>query len=250
MNNDTTMKTPAIPRAVFSLFQAFTLAAVAVLAAPAPAEAQAVQARSKAELATLAPDALVKIVSEDILAQIQKDPELMSGNIDKVNALVDAQVLPIINLTRMTALTVGPTWRQAAQADRDAMVAAFREQLVLQYSQALRFASDTRISVLPTKVLPSDTDVVVKAEIARGSNPSVPLDFRLQKTPEGWKVYDVRILTSWVVGYFQEQFSPTLRQGGLPALVAQLREKNASLRAKGAADAPAAKPAGGKASAK
>ncbi len=227
------MTTSAFPRAAFSVLACVTLG-IAALGLAMPAAAQ--QVRTKAELAVLPPDTLVQIVSEDVLKQIQKDPELMSGNISKVNALVDAQVLPVINLPRMTALTVGPPWRQASQADRDALIAAFREQLTLQYSQALRYASDTRINVLPTKVLPNDTDVVVKAEIARGNNPSVPLDFRLQKTPDGWKVYDVRILTSWVVGYFQEQFAPTLRQGGMPALIAQLREKNAQLRAKGASE--------------
>ena len=71
-----------------------TSLALAALIGGGMAHGQAVQAQGTATAAMTAPDALVKSLSEDVLAAIRKDPTLQSGDIARLNALVDEKVLP------------------------------------------------------------------------------------------------------------------------------------------------------------
>src|SRR5688572_33433518 len=66
-----------------------------------------------AHAADEAPDALVRRLSDDVLATLKADKTLRSGDINKVMAVVDSKIMPNVNFQRMTASAVGPAWRQA-----------------------------------------------------------------------------------------------------------------------------------------
>ena len=60
-----------------------------------------------------APDALIKRLSADVLANIKSDKSIQAGEVNRIIALVDAKIMPVVNFQRMTASAVGPAWRQA-----------------------------------------------------------------------------------------------------------------------------------------
>ena len=60
-----------------------------------------------------APDALIMRVGTEVIRQIQADPVLRGGDIDRIMVLVDGQLMPHVNFSRMTASAVGRFWRQA-----------------------------------------------------------------------------------------------------------------------------------------
>jgi phospholipid transport system substrate-binding protein len=55
----------------------------------------------------LAPDAMVRQVTEDVLTVVRQDKDIQSGNTRKAIDLVETKVLPYFNFQRMTALAVG-----------------------------------------------------------------------------------------------------------------------------------------------
>ena len=59
-------------------------------------------------LAQDAPDALVKRVTDEVLAVIKADKDLQGGNTRKIAELAEDKVLPHFDFTRMTRLAVGP----------------------------------------------------------------------------------------------------------------------------------------------
>ena len=67
-------------------------------------------------LAQEAPDALVKRVTDEVLAIIKNDKDLQSGNSRKIAELAEAKVLPHFDFTRMTRLAVGRNWQQTSDA--------------------------------------------------------------------------------------------------------------------------------------
>ena len=91
-------------------------------------------ATSIAVAAGMAPGALVKQTSEDVLTIVKKDKDIQAGNKKKIYALVDAKVLPHFDFNRMTQLAVGKSWRQATPAQQKALVKEFRTLLVRTYS--------------------------------------------------------------------------------------------------------------------
>lgn len=208
----------------------FVLSATALLAVTLSLPSAAAPL-SPEQIRSLPPDQLVSVVANDILDTIRKDRSLQQGDIDRLNKLVDEEVLPVVNFTRMTGLAVGPQWRSATDAQRKQLVTLFREQLTLQYASALRLVADTQLQVKPLRMNPQDTDVIVRTLIVRSGKEPIQLDYRMQKTADGWKIYDFNVLGLWFIENYRQQFAQTVNSSGIPGLIAALQERNASLRA-------------------
>ena len=61
-----------------------------------------------------APDALVRNVTQEVVALIKQDKAIQGGDQRKTITLVEEKVLPHFNFTRMTALALGANWRKAS----------------------------------------------------------------------------------------------------------------------------------------
>jgi phospholipid transport system substrate-binding protein len=194
--------------------------ALAAVGAMAPGWAQA---------ADQAPDALIKTLSEDILATIRADASLRSGDVRRIMALVDSKVMPNVNFQRMTAMAVGPAWRQATVEQRKRLQDEFKVLLVRTYSGALTQIQDETVVVRPLRAAPTDTEVLVRTEI-RGRGDPIQLDYRLERTPgegAGWKIFNLNVLGVWLVETYRSQFAQEINTKGLDGLINTLAERNA-----------------------
>ena len=173
-----------------------------------------------------APDALIKRLSTDVLVTIKADPVLKAGDLGKINALVDQVVLPHVNFRRMTSAAVGPKWRQATPAQQERLQNEFKHLLMRTYSGALAQVTDQSVVVKPLRMAAGDTDVLVRTEV-RGKGEPVPLDFRLEKKPEGWKVYNFNVMGVWLVETYRTQFAEELNKSGIDGLINTLASRSA-----------------------
>ena len=139
---------------------------------------------------------LVKNVSNDVLDIVRKDKDIQSGNTRKAVELVEAKVLPHFNFERMTALAVGKDWRKASPAQQKTLVDEFRTLLVRTYSKALTEYRNQTIDFKPFKMQPADTDVLVRTLVNQAGGKPVQIDYNLEKTDQGWKVYDISVAVS------------------------------------------------------
>lgn len=181
-----------------------------------------------AHAADEAPDAMIKRLSDEVLTDIRNDPQLHSGDINKVMALVDSKIMPNVNFTRMTAAAVGPAWRQATPEQRRRLQDEFKTLLIRTYSGALSQVNDQTVSMKPMRSDPSDTDVIVRTEI-RGRGEPIQLDYRLEKTPgqgAGWRIYNLNVLGVWLVDTYRSQFAQEINAKGIDGLIASLAERN------------------------
>jgi phospholipid transport system substrate-binding protein len=174
-----------------------------------------------------APDALIKEVSTDVLDAVRADKSIKQGDVGKVIALVDTKVLPYIDFQRMTSSAVGRYWRQATPDQQKRLQEEFKVLLVRTYSGALAQVQDQTVELKPMRSAPADTEVVVKTEI-KGRGDPVQLDYRLEQTPGGWKIYDVNVLGVWLVENYRNSFSQEISSGGIDGLIAKLASRNKS----------------------
>ncbi len=173
-----------------------------------------------------APNTMIERLSNSVLDSIKQDRALKSGDINRVMQLVDTQVMPAVDFQRMTALAVGPAWRQATPDQRAQLEKEFKTLLVRTYSGALNQVSDQSIVMKPFRAAPADTDVVVNTEV-RGRGDPVQLDYRLRKGADGsWKIYNVNVLGVWLVESYRSQFQPQITSGGIDGLIKALAERN------------------------
>jgi phospholipid transport system substrate-binding protein len=178
-----------------------------------------------AQAADEAPDALIKRLSADVLETIKADPALRAGDMAKITALVDQVVMPNVNFRRMTSAAVGPKWRQATPAQQDRLQAEFKKLLMRTYAGALAQVTDQTVVVKPLRMAAGDTDVLVRTEV-RGKGEPVALDFRLEKKPEGWKVYNFNVLGVWLVETYRTQFAEELNKNGVDGLINTLASRS------------------------
>ena len=178
-------------------------------------------------LAQEAPDALVKRVTDEVLAIIKADKDLQSGNSRKVAELADAKVLPHFDFTRMTRLAVGRNWQQASDAQKEQLVKEFRTLLVRTYSTSLTAYRNQKIEVKPSKMGAQDKDVVVRTQVIQPGGPAIPIDYAMEKADSGWKVYDVVIDGASLVTTYRSSFNDQIQKGGIDGLVKTLAERNA-----------------------
>ncbi len=181
----------------------------------------------------LAPEALVKSVTEQVIAVVKQDPDIQAGNKRKTIALVEQKVLPHFDFTRMTALATGVHWRKATPEQQQVLVEQFRTLLVRTYSTALSTYRNQVIDVKPLRGRAGDPEVVVRSEVRQSGAEPVTIDYSMEKTPAGWKVYDVAVAGVSLVTTYRETFAQAVQSGGIEGLIKTLSDKNQQLAAKG-----------------
>lgn len=176
-----------------------------------------------------APDALVKTVTDDVLKAVRQDRDIQNGNTQKTIALVQTKVLPYFNFNRMTSLAVGRDWNKATPKQKEQLAQQFQELLVRTYSNALSSYRDQTVRYKPFKMNPGDTDVLVRTEVVQPGGRPIQLDYSLEKTDKGWKVYDVVVAGVSLVTNYRDSFAQEVRNGGIDGLIQALASKNKAL---------------------
>ena len=188
--------------------------------------AAALVAGGSAAVAQTAPDALVRQLSNEVIDTVKADKDIQAGNLPKIFALVDAKLMPHVNFPRMTAIAVGRPWRSASDAQKQRLQEEFKILLVRTYSGALTQVKDQTVALKPFRAGADDTEVVVRTEV-KGKGEPIQLDYRLEKTANSWKIYDVNVLGVWLADTsFKSQFAPIVTNSGIDGLIANLADLN------------------------
>ena len=175
------------------------------------------------------PDVLVKNVTAEVVEIIAKDKEIRSGDRAKLIAVIDSKVLPHFNFGSMTQLAMGQNWKGATPEQRKHLVDAFRTLLVRTYASALAAYSEQKFDYRPLRAKPTDTDVTVQVRVIQPGTQPVPIDYSMEKTPSGWKVYDVMVGGVSLVANYRTEFNNLVRESGVDGLIKNLSAKNRAL---------------------
>jgi len=174
-----------------------------------------------------APDVLVKSITEEVVAILKKDQDIQAGDPKKVADLIDTKVVPHFNFIRMTRLAMARNWRLASPEQQKELAGEFKTLLVRTYSTALSNYRDQQIDYKPLRAKPEDTEVTVKSDVKQsGSSQPVSIDYEMEKTPNGWKVYDVKVGGVSLVTTYRDTFASEVKERGVDGLIKSLAAKN------------------------
>ena len=175
----------------------------------------------------VAPDVMVKGITMDGLNIIRKDKEIQAGSPKKIAELVETRILPHFDFARMTQIAVAVNWRKATPEQKKALTEEFKTLLVRTYSNALTLYRDQAVDFKPLHMKAGDTDVTVRSEIRqKGAQQPVTLDYDMEKTANGWKVYDVKVGGVSLITNYREDFAAQVRESGIDGLIKALVSKN------------------------
>jgi phospholipid transport system substrate-binding protein len=184
-----------------------------------------------AHAADEAPDQLIKRLSQEILDTAKNDKDIQSGNQKKIYDMVEGKILPFIDFQRMTSLAAGKSWREATPEQQKQLTNEFRTLLIFTYSGAMSQIKDQRVEFKPFRAAADDTDVEVKTSVVQSRGEPIQLNYRLQKSATGWKIYDINVLGAWLVETYKGSFSAEISKSGIDGLIKTLSDKNKKLAA-------------------
>jgi phospholipid transport system substrate-binding protein len=180
----------------------------------------------------VAPDVLVRNVTLEVVELIVKDKEIKAGNRTKLIQVIEAKVLPHFNFSAMTALAMGQGWGKASAEQKKQLTDEFKTLLVRTYASALAAYSEQKFDFRPLRAKSSDTDVTVNVRVLQPGAQPVTLDYSMEKTGSGWKVYDVLVGGVSLVANYRTEFANTVRNSGIDGLIRDLQKKNSSMEKK------------------
>lgn len=178
-----------------------------------------------------APDQLIKRLSTEIIDSAKTDKEIQAGNRKRIDEMVEVKVLPHINFDRMTSLAVGKNWRGATPEQQKQLVSEFRTLLVHTYSGAISQIKDQKVEFKPLRAAADDTEVEVKSVVIQARGEPLQLSYRLEKSANGWKIFDINVLGAWLVETYKGSFAAEVNKTGVDGLIKTLVEKNKKLAA-------------------
>ncbi|HEV3008515.1 MAG TPA: ABC transporter substrate-binding protein, partial [Burkholderiales bacterium] len=174
----------------------------------------------------LGPEALVKKMTEDVLAAIKSDKQLAAGDRQKAIKLAEEKILPHVDFEEATRLAVGRGWAQATPEQKKKLVSEFRNMLVRTYSNAIGAYEGQTMKVMPVRMKPADTDVTVHNQFIRPGGKPVLIDYSMRKADKGWKIYDIVVEGVSLVLTYRSEFDAIVKQDGIDGLIKRLAQKN------------------------
>lgn len=174
----------------------------------------------------LSPEAQVRQVTADVMDSIKGDKALQAGDRQKALALAEQKILPHVDFREATRLAVGRAWSSATADQQNRLVDQFRALLVRTYANAVDVYRGQTMKVQPVRMTPGATEVTVRNLYLNSANQSIPVDYSMLKTPDGWKIYDVTVEGMSLVITYRGEFEQIVRQAGIDGLLARLAEKN------------------------
>jgi len=175
----------------------------------------------------LAPDELVRKVTADVLDAIKADKQLQAGDRKKALALAEQKILPHVDFREAAKLATGKAWQTASPEQQDRIVSEFRSMLVRIYSNAIDVYRGQTMKVLPVRLSAGATEVTVRNQYLREGRPPVKVEYAMNKTPQGWKIYDITVEGVSLVLTYRAEFEQITRVSGVDGLIKRLAEKNA-----------------------
>lgn len=188
---------------------------------------------------TTPPDELLKDVANKMITELNNQRVSLKGDPAKVQALVEDILLPSVDVISSSKSVLGKHWRGASKAQKIGFIKEFRTLLLRFYSSALAEYLNNNSEPLDIKMInfhpvhleDGRKDITVRSTIKPKQGEPVKVNYHMQLTRKGWKVYDVSVEGVSVITTYKTSFASEIRQQGLDSLITSLSERNAKLLA-------------------
>ncbi|MDA8415566.1 MAG: ABC transporter substrate-binding protein [Betaproteobacteria bacterium] len=176
--------------------------------------------------AAVTPETVISQTADEVLNTLKTDKDIRNGDRAKAYALIQNKVLPHFDFFRMTRLAMGKYWRDASAAQQQQLADGFRDLLVRTYSSSLSQYKDQQMKVKGSDIDSDGTEATVHSLIIPSGGPSIPIDYRMEKVGDDWKVFDIQVDSVSLVTNYRGEFGEIVRSRGVDGLIQALAEKS------------------------
>jgi len=164
-------------------------------------------------------DEVVRIVADKDLKKPQNE--------QKRRKALKAAIGQIFDHAEMARRSMGQNWKELTPAQQKEFVDLFATLLENSYAGKIESYNNEKIVYLKETV---DGDYAeVKSRIVTAKHDEFSLDYRLMRTGDPWKVYDVVIEGVSLVSNYRSQFNKIVKSQGYPELARKMKAKKEDL---------------------
>ena len=176
------------------------------------------------------PHKIIEDATSHLLETINSRRQEFEANPALLQALVNDDLLPLIDAEYSARLILGRAGRGVGAEQLSAFSRAMSEILLTRYADGLlNFKSDEQVEILPMKGKNSDKLTRVRTRIKLDNGGFVPIDYAFHKTENGWKAFDVTVEGISYVITLRNQIGPRVTADGIEKVTADIREGNIKL---------------------
>lgn len=183
-----------------------------------------------AQADTRTPEQVVTETAETLARHVEGQQAHLEANPADLYKLVDEIFLPVFDTDYAGRLVLGKHWRTATPEQRQKFIDTFYDFLLRSYARyVLRFERD-KVKILPgTGAVPDPKNTVVRSIMQLNDGTSLPVNYSLRQTKDGWRAFDVRIEGISYVQNYRNQFNAEIAAKGIDAVIARLQADAAKL---------------------
>ncbi|MES1925823.1 toluene tolerance family protein [Salinisphaera sp. T31B1] len=172
------------------------------------------------------PDQLAKQTVQDVLSRMDGHRAELRNNPQQLYALINEELLPLVDLPYMSQLVLGRAWRTATPDQRQRFQTAFKNMLIRTYGNGLlAFDDDTDIEYQPVRAADDAKDVTFRAIVTTDDGTKTPVTFQMHIVNDEWKIYDGSVGNLSFVTNYRGQFNSQIRNGGLEQLIERMESR-------------------------
>jgi phospholipid transport system substrate-binding protein len=185
--------------------------------------------------ATQEPIAMLKGVTDSVLAQLRSHQGELKAHPDRIYSIAEHLIIPHVDFIEMGRWIAGRNaWKKATEPDQQAFIAAFKTLVVRTYATSLLQYTDQTVEFMPLKSSTEKERLQVTSYVNGGDRGPIKMDYRLIKQEDNWLVYDIIIEGVSLLKGYQAQFSADVRQQGLNYVTRKIKAHNIQMGGAGA----------------
>ena len=139
-----------------------------------------------------------------------------------VLALIQKEMSPIINFSRLAAQATGKYWRSATEDDKQRITQHFRILLEQNYAKLLARYDQQKVQTIESKTR-ADKTILVGVKVY-GGNKSARIDYVFYPQDDNMQISDIQVEGISLLATYRRQFAQIAKQYGTAGLAAKLEE--------------------------
>ena len=166
----------------------------------------------------------------DRVLQILEDPALRDpGKAVERRAAVRRVANEIFDFPETARRSLGPHWQARTAAERQEFVELFGDLLERSYISRIELYGGERIQYVGDVV--DGEQARVQSKLLTRAGTAVPIEYRMLRRGERWRVYDVVIEGVSLVASYRTQFNRIIRSSSYEELVRKMKSRQDELGA-------------------
>lgn len=163
------------------------------------------------------PHEIVDEVIQRVMAKVSDIDARNNNEMDEVLKVFEREISPHLDFIAITRWLAGERWSNFGNDEKKKLESVVRDYIVRAYSSLLGRGRSVVIKVEPTSTIKTRS-ARVGAKLATQEGGEIDVEFRLIRSANSWKLYDLTIEGFSFVRSLRAELGPVLNNGGVTGL--------------------------------